>query len=150
MGSPAVRRLQKRIESMRKSTRRAREKAGEVVENVLCTAETAGTGFALGYAEARFPEAFSRGIFGVNPSLAAGIGCHAFAMFGSGNADDHFRAVGNGALTAYAFTKGREFASRAGISGADPSDYLLDAHYEPAVSGDELAYDDIADLADAY
>lgn len=125
MASAALARAQKKIVSLQQSTRKAREKAGEVLENTLTAAETVGTAFAFGVWEGRVdkPEDFE--IMGIPMPLFAGVGLQALALFGVGRGmEGHMRALGNGALSAHMNGIGRrmgsEMKARGGISGTAP------------------------------
>lgn len=106
-------RAREKIESLQRSTARARKKAGEMMEDALTAAETSGAAFALGVWEGSVSDPKQFEFFGVPAPLAIGLGAHAMAAFGVGRGmESHFKAFGNGALAAGAFGAGRMFAAK--------------------------------------
>lgn len=117
MGSLSLVRARDTITRLQQSTKRAREKAGELVESVVTAGEVSGTAFAIGFWEGRIqkPEDFE--VFGVPIPLAAGLAAHTFAMLGVGRGmENHLRSVGNGALAAHLNGIGRKLGQRAKIA----------------------------------
>ena len=114
MASASIARWQKKLEAARKSTARARAKAGELMENALDTGLTVGSAYMIGIWEGSTPpggKAFE--FFGVPAPLALGIGAHAAAFFGVGRGmEGHFRSVGNGALAAHLNGLGRQLGQK--------------------------------------
>lgn len=101
----SIKKAQQQIQSLRMGTRRARQKAGEVTEKLVRTAEIGGTSFGFGFLNGR-----QGGVelFGVPIELAVGIGANLFAMMGVGRGmETHLASVGDGALAAYFHTLGR-------------------------------------------
>ena len=109
MASSALTHYKNQIERFKASTKRAREKAGEMTESVLTIAETAGTAFAVGYFAGQIDmsdEASKKKfeLFGVPYPLLVGIGAHAFALMGVGRGmESHLKNIGTGALSAHLF-----------------------------------------------
>lgn len=115
MSSPALVRLQNKLQAARKSTARAREKAGELMESALETGLASGAALALGVMSKKAPGAFKDMAFGVPAPLAIGIGAHAAALMGVGRGmEKHFRSVGNGAIAAHMFNVGQDMATGGG------------------------------------
>lgn len=134
----SIKQAQKKIASLQRSTARARAKAGEVAQHTLEMLEITGSAFGFGLLKGYRGETT---IFGVPADLVAGVGLHAFALFGvGGNMENHFRAVGNGALAAYAHTAG------AGI-GNRQANRSVQGEYPYQIQGESITSDDLADLA---
>lgn len=119
-------RLLQKLEAARKSTARAREKAGEVMETAVTTAVSGGAAFALGVWEGRTSDPKQFEFFGVPAPLAIGIAAHGAALFGVGRGmERHFRALGDGALASHLNGIGRQtgakWASRGELSGDAPA-----------------------------
>ena len=130
MASLSLVKARKKIDSLQKSTRNARKKAGEVVETVVEAGETVGTAFAFGLFEGQLKDPKSFEIFTVPIPLATGLVSHAFALMGVGKGmERHMRAIGNGALAAHLNGVGRGLGKemktkRAQISGEAGPDAL--------------------------
>lgn len=106
-------RAREKIESLQRSTARARKKAGEMMEDALTAAETSGAAFALGFWEGSITDPKQFEFFGVPAPLAIGLGAHAAAAFGVGRGmESHFKAIGNGALAAHLNGVGRVLGTR--------------------------------------
>lgn len=100
--------LRDQVVRLQASTRRAREKAGEVMDHTLTAAETIGTSFAFGLWEGRISDPKHFELAGMPVPLVAGIAAHAFALLGVGRGmESHFHSVGNGALSAHLNGLGR-------------------------------------------
>lgn len=135
----SIARLQHKLALARKSTVRAREKAGELMETALEAGISGGTAMALGVMSKKAPQAFANMAFGVPAPLAVGIGAHAAALFGVGRGmEKHFRSVGNGAIAAHLFNVGQDMA--AGGGGAS-------APRIPGISGEGVSTADLLNLA---
>lgn len=112
MASPALAKMKDRLQRMQATTRRAREKAGEVAENVVGTATTVGSAFAIGAAQGYLGEEKMK-VFNVPVPLLVGLGSHLFAIMGTGGqGETHLRNIGNGSLSAYAAFAGLKMAAR--------------------------------------
>lgn len=108
--NPAIARYKHALERAHASTRRAREKAGEMMETVLHAGESAASAFAFGVLEGNGGPAE---IMGIPTPLAAAAALHGLAAFGVGRGmESHFKALGTGALAAYAFSKGQYVGSK--------------------------------------
>src|SRR3990167_4387209 len=114
MASTSIARMQEKLQAARKSTARARAKAGELMEQALETGLTSGSAYALGIWEGtQAPGSKAFEFFGVPAPLAIGIGAHAAALFGVGRGmEQHFRSVGNGALAAHLNGLGRQMGEK--------------------------------------
>lgn len=125
MSSSALVQARDKIARLQVSTRRAREKAGEMMQTALHTGEAVGTAFAFGFLEGSLDDPKKFELAGVPLPLAVGVGAHAFAAFGVGRGmEDHFKAIGTGALAAHLNGLGRAYgAKRKALAG-------------PKVSGD--------------
>jgi S-adenosylhomocysteine hydrolase len=79
------------------------QRSGQAID----TAVMAATGFAVGYAEGRYPD---RNILGAEPSLAVAIGAGGVALMSNQGTDQekYTMAAANAGLTAYAFKLGKE------------------------------------------
>jgi hypothetical protein len=111
-GSPSLVRLKDKLVRMQATTRRAREKAGEVAENIVGSATTVGSAFAIGAAQGYLGEEKMR-VFNVPVPLIVGLGAHLAAIVGTGGqGETHLRNIGNGALAAYASFAGLKMAAR--------------------------------------
>ncbi len=145
----SIAKLQHKLSVARKSTQRAREKAGELMETALETGLTSGTSWALGiWSGTLTPGSKAFEFFGVPAPLAIGIAAHAGALFGVGRGmEGHFRSVGNGALSAHLFglgqQMGREMQARSG--GASPTTSLPGGI--PGLSGAGVSAEDLVNLA---
>lgn len=107
----SVNKLQEHIQRLRKSTAKAREKGAELVTEVLNTAETGGTAFALAVAHGRYGSDAMK-VAGVPVALGLGVGAHVMALLGVGGAESHFRAIGNGAIAQYATVEGLKIGQK--------------------------------------
>lgn len=122
----SIAKLQHKLAVARKSTARAREKAGELMETALETGLTGGMALALGVWSRSSPSSFKDLGFGVPAPLAIGIAAHAASMFGVGRGmEQHVRSLGNGAIAAHLFSVGQDMvaakASAPQVSGVGPS-----------------------------
>lgn len=140
-----AKRLQARVQSLQSSTKRAREKAGEVVTSIVRAAEVSAVAGAIGYMQGKRAadgkEAIS--IAGVPLDLAVGVAGHVMAVMGVGGAEDHFKAIGDGGLATYFSTLGYT----AGKSGKGLAEAAKAALTPPKVSGQALSAEDLAALA---
>lgn len=142
-------RLRDRVQRFQNQTKKAREKAGEIVTEVVRTGEVALTAGAIGYfqgkraAEGKDPLA----LFGVPLDLAVGVLAKGLAISGVGGngAEEHFKAVGDGAIATYFSTLGFT-AGKQGLGIADTIKKSLGA---PKVSGQSLTAEELATLATA-
>lgn len=116
MAHPAIAKYKHALERAHASTRRAREKAGEVMQTVVHATETGASAFAFGVLEGQsgtMPEPL-----GIPAPLLAAAVLHGAAAFGVGRGmEDHVKALGNGALAAYAFSKGQFVGSKHKATG---------------------------------
>lgn len=139
--------LREKVARLQHSTKKARQKAGEVVQEVVRTAEVGGAAFALAYIDGKRAREGKPhlDIFGVPGTLAVGVGAKVAALMGVGGAEEHVKAIGDGALAAYfanvGFTAGQTgalpFFKPAGAIGPTPS-----------VKGAALTAEDLARLAE--
>lgn len=141
--NPAIARWKNVALRAQQSSRRARAKAGELMETAVHTVETGGTAFALGYLQGSLSEAerdkFE--LFGVPIPLAIGVASHTLAVMGVGRGmEPHFRAVGNGALACHLFGVGRQVAQgrggRTAVRGSLPGSR---ARASAGISAQDLA-----------
>lgn len=112
--------LQSRIQTLQASNKRAREKVGETMENVLHAAESTGTAYALGYlrGKADNPNKFEL-VSGVPTDLSVAAGAHLMALMGVGKGmESHLAAIGNGALASYAVVQGMRHGRKAQGGGS--------------------------------
>lgn len=141
MASNSIAKLQHQVAMARKSTQRAREKAGELMSQALETGLSGGTAYAFGVWEGSISDADYKRfeLFGVPAPLAVGIGAHAAALFGVGKGmEQHFRSVGNGAISAHLFALGRQMGrGMLAKKGGAPS----------AIRGDGVSAADLVNLA---
>lgn len=134
MATNSLVKLKHQLALARKSTARAREKAGELMETALETGITGGTAMALGVWSKKSPGSFKDMGFGVPAPLAIAIGAHAAALFGVGRGmEKHIKSVGNGAIAAHLFNVGQDFVSESAA--------------RPQVSGAGVSTADLVDLA---
>lgn len=90
------------------SSKRAREKAGELMQVTVHAALTGATAYALGVLEGQLDNPKQFEFLGVPIPLAVAVGAHGAALLGVGRGmEQHFTAVGNGALAAHAAGMGR-------------------------------------------
>jgi hypothetical protein len=147
--------LLSRIQNLQVATKKARHKAGEVVQDLVRVGEVAvGAGvFGFWAGKRSLDKAATSGpnIFGVPADLAAGIACYAAALMGVAGAETHFKAIGDGALGAYFSTLGYEYGKGANVGwklpavlGDGASAGSLPAH---RASGESLTAEDLAKLA---
>lgn len=105
--------LVQKTDRLKAATARVREKAGETVETVVRAAEVSGAAFLLGFTNMRFSKEEGGRLvppemFGVPVDLLVGAGAHVLAFAGiGGKAEEHMRAVGDGALAVYFASLGR-------------------------------------------
>lgn len=112
MNFTSLTKARKYAESLKASTKRLREKAGEQAEAFLTTVETGGVAFGFGYWEGVIDDPEDFEIIGVPIPLAVGIAAHTLAFFGVGRGmENHIRAAGNGALAAHLNGVGRKLGS---------------------------------------
>lgn len=122
----SIAKLQNKLEAARKSSARAREKAGELMEATLDAALTGGTAFALGLWEGRAGEKKDFELFGVPAPLVVAGGAFAGMLFGVGRGmEKHVQSVGNGALAAHlngiGRTMGQRWKSSGSLTGPSPA-----------------------------
>ncbi|MFM7009971.1 MAG: hypothetical protein ACKO0Z_11685 [Betaproteobacteria bacterium] len=139
--------LRDKVARMQHSTKRAREKAGEVVKDLVRAAEVSGVAAALGYFQGKraADSKESLKVFNVPLELVTGVAGHTLAAMGVAGAEDHFKAIADGALATYFSTLGYT----AGKSGKDllASTKGDDVLSLPGVSGQSLTVDDLAKMA---
>lgn len=130
------------------ATKRAREKAGEVMETVLDAGITGGTGYVLGVWEGRIAKKEQYELLGVPAPLAIALAGHAAALFGVGRGmEKHFRSVGNGGLTIHLNGLGRgqgqqwraQHPDNPGLMGDESAGVLPTARRAVGISASELA-----------
>jgi hypothetical protein len=95
--------------------KKIREEHKQATQKTINTAVAAGSAFAVGYAEAAYPDSFGKGVMGVDTSLLIGLVGVAAPMVGLVNDEmtaDVVEAIGLGALASYAAKKGRETAAK--------------------------------------
>lgn len=108
MLSPVVR---DRLERLKASAMRAREKARELTTVAVETLETVGTAGLIGYLETKRETEGKEhlSVFGMELETFVGLAAHAAALTGAARGqEDHLRAVGNGGLAVMGFKKGRD------------------------------------------
>lgn len=129
------------------NTKRLRHKAGEGVRDAVHVAEVAlGAGAFGWWAGKRAADATATdapNVFGIPADLAAGIVLYGAAWFGVGGGEEHFKALGDGALGAYFSTLGYAYGhgTKASLWRAPK---VLGSH---TTAGDMLTADDLAKLA---
>lgn len=173
MSLNALAKLRDKLKSAQHATRRAREKAGEVVMEAVHTGEGMAIGFGAGVLYGRYPEAKLE-LAGVPMDLGVGVGLKALALLGvSHGAGPHMNALGTGALTSFSLRKGLEvgadmakkanaapgYSKTASVSGdADDAVRALLKASGARVAGtgyniagnDELSGEDITSLRASY
>lgn len=107
-----------RLQALRDSLKRQREKSREATESLVETTMSAGSAFAIGYLEEKYPDlkGANKGIFGIDASLVAGlvgVGIGATGIIKDKTMARYAEALGVGALAAYAASKGAEMARKA-------------------------------------
>lgn len=139
-------RLRDQVSRFKHATRKAREKAGEVVTDLVRAAEVSGVAAALGYWAGTTKKAGGDhpAFFGIPADLAVGVASHVLGIMGVGGAEDHFKAIGDGGLATYFSTLGYS----AGLEGkgflkGDSGQSSLPGK----MSGAALTADDLAKLA---
>ena len=111
--SLSINKAREHIMRLQQSTKKARAKAGELMETAIETAETVGSAFGFGMWEGRVQDPKHFEIGGMPIPLIVGVGAHAFALFGVGRGmDPHFRSIGNGALCAHLNGVGRRMGQQ--------------------------------------
>ena len=88
--------MDKRVESARKSLKRAKDEAEATVFQVVQTAEVSGTAFALGIMNGRWE---SPQFLGIPVDLGVGLASHLLAFMDV--APEHLHNVGDGGLASY-------------------------------------------------
>lgn len=138
-------RLRDKVTRLQSTTKRAREKAGEVVTDLVRAAEVSGVAAAIGYLQGKRAQEGkeSLSLFGVPLDLGVGVVAHVLGIMGVGGAEDHFKAIGDGGLATYFSTLGYT----AGKSGKGLAEATRAALTPPKVSGASLTADDLAKLA---
>lgn len=115
----SITKLQKALVTAKKSSARAREKAGELMEQALDAALTGGSAWALGLWEGRAQNRKDYELFGVPAPLVVAAGAYAGMLFGVGRGmEQHVRSIGNGALAAHLNGLGRTMGQRWASSGS--------------------------------
>lgn len=140
----SVKQANEKIARLHKSTARAREKAGELMENVLLTTETVGTGFLFGFLEGRVenPDQFEI-VKGVPYPLAVGVTAKLFSVLGVGRGmETHMNAVANGALTSHFNGVGRQMGKRV-RTGEIENAYPVRGQVGPAKQGYGVSASDL-------
>ena len=125
MAINSLARARDHILKLQASTKRAREKAGEVMETAIETGETVGTAFAFGLWAGKVNDDKHFELAGIPIPLLVGLGAHGAALLGVGRGmESHFRSVGNGALSAHLFgighRMGDEWRIKSGGASAIP------------------------------
>jgi len=143
-----VDKLKNRLASLKRSSAKAREKAGESVERLLMSAEVGGTAFAFGQVQARYGGV---NILGVPADLGVGIAANVMSILGVGRGmETHLANIGNGALAAYAFKTGHDMGVKsmqaAGKAIPQRPTRLL-GEEDSEVSGESLSDIDLENLA---
>lgn len=108
--------MDKRVESARKSLKRAKDEAEATVYQVVQTAEVTGTAFALGMVNGRWS---SPEFLGIPLDLGVGLGSHLLAFMDI--APEHLHNVGDGALCSYVSALGMGIGERMLVASRTPS-----------------------------
>jgi hypothetical protein len=158
MSTKSVPKLLAKVESLKKATARARDKAGEVASELVRTAVTGGTAFTAGLVTGRYGEAKTK-LFGVPGTLAVAGGAHLFALLGVGKgAEEHVRSIGNGSLSAYLTTQGLKVGAKMAAEASAPKtsgdDLMLgndpvQALLNPSMAGGEALNLEVPDYVPA-
>lgn len=118
MSSGAITRYKHALERAHASTKRAREKAGEVMQTAIDASLSSGTAFAFGIWNGRVGERKEYELFGVPAPLLAAVAAHGAAVMGVGRGmEGHLRSIGNGALSAHLFGIGSEMGKQWRLTG---------------------------------
>lgn len=123
VGGAEITRLRTRLTSLKATSTRARQKAGEQVENIVGVALTGASSYGFGFGRGAYgPIEF----FGVPLELGVAVLGHAAAFLGLGGdmAEKSMRHIGTGALATWAAIEGQ----RMGLEWAEK---------RPTVSGDD-------------
>lgn len=140
MSRSEVMRLAKKAESLQNRVKKATEKADQVIEKVVRTAEVGASAFSFGLVQGRY------GLIelaGVPIDLAAGIGGHILGFMGvGGQMNSHVHSLADGALAAYAVTMGRGAGEKWKQSAASG-----DKPIEAKQSGQSLSEREMASLS---
>lgn len=105
MSRSEIMRLAKKAESLQNRVKKATEKADQVIEKVVRTAEISATAFGFGLIQGRYG---AIELAGIPIDLAAGVGGHILGFMGvGGNMNSHLHALSDGALACYAVTMGK-------------------------------------------
>jgi len=106
----AGRRLVGQVERLKSRLKNRSEEMKQNEEQLLTTATTTGTAFAIGYVDGRYQERAE--VFGIPASVLVGLAGHVagFAGFGPSTV---MHSVGDGGLAAYAVTLGAGLGQKA-------------------------------------
>lgn len=140
-------RLRDKVVRLQHSTKRAREKAGEVVTDLVRAAEVSGVAAGIGFLQGKRAKdgKAAISIFGVPLDLAIGATAHVLGIMGVGGAEDHFKAIGDGGLATYFSTLGYQAGKTGSLTtSVKGEEYALPA---ASMSGQALTADDLARLA---
>jgi hypothetical protein len=139
--------LRAKAARLQASSKRVREKAGEVVANAVSTAEVSAASFGWGYASKKFGKDKME-IGGLSYPLLAGTSLHILSFMGvGGKAEDHMRSIGDGCLAAYFYSLGEDVAVKGGVSGYGAAGYIP-GHRD--IQGQMLEEDELADILENY
>jgi len=139
-GMGELAKLRAKAARLQNATKRVREKAGEVVNNVVRTGEVSASAFAFGYAQQRFGREKME-VGGLHLALLGGTAAHVLSFMGiSDGAEPHLRAIGDGALATYFFTLGRDVAVKTKTAGYGQ----LNEHPDDDVSGQMLSDEELS------
>ena len=143
--------LLSRIQNLQVATRKARHKAGEVVQDLVRVGEVAigagAFGFWAGKRSLVAGATSGPSILGVPADLAAGLACYAAALMGVAGAETHFKAIGDGALGAYFSTMGYEYGKGAKLLSPWKAPAVLGELPAHRAAGESLTAEDLAKLA---
>jgi hypothetical protein len=135
-----LRKAERKVEGLQKSTSRARAKAGELMETILNAGVTGGTAFGLGVWSAKNAGVMpAAGPISADVGLA--VGAHVLGLLGvGGKMDTHFRALGNGALATWAVRQGAKVGAAPATRGYQ---YDIQGAPERLNPRDDDDYDDL-------
>jgi hypothetical protein len=157
----AFNQLRQKAARIQAASARVREKAGETVETIVRTAEVSGAAFLFGlgnmyFAAEKDGKLLPPSMMGVPIDLLGGALAHVGAFMGvGGKAEDHLRALGDGALAVYFASLGRGVGYKAKKDGwASLANKTLREggsgvpHRLAGASGAPQTIEDIAKIAD--
>lgn len=103
---------EKKLESKNRTIRKLKEQSEQATEVAVQTATTMTSSFAVSYFEARYKEKSE--VMGMPTSLLVGVGATVAGALGVGGRQANLvRAMGDGALAAYAARRGSEMGEEA-------------------------------------